>query len=207
VLVEVAWIGAGGLVAGSAITIVGQWASGRAGRLAANATIEADRRHRLWEKRTAAYEDAAGEVLARRTRREALTSRGDIGNVGSHPADEMRKAEEPGIIRIRSLLEAYASQAVRAAYQGADDANIAFWGSLTRLVSANLQDKYRRPQLEAGETGETGELAAEADYAGALAAMQASRTAARAADDEFFAAINAELSWRAPDKARLRRLR
>lgn len=104
--VEAAWIASGvgalGIVSTAVVSIVGS----RSARQVAIATINASHNARVWENRAAAYEDAVREVLARRTRRVALTSRGDIGNIGSKPIEEMRKAEEPEIIRIARYLQA-----------------------------------------------------------------------------------------------------
>jgi hypothetical protein len=125
-------------------------------------TLAAAREARIWDRRAAAYVDAIHEVDGRRTRREALTSRGDIGNIGSHPVEEMRKAEEPELIRIRAALRPFASAVVWAAYQAADDANTAFWVSLSRLASAHISN--------------------DPSYQGALDAMYQARTAAGVAD-------------------------
>jgi hypothetical protein len=114
-----AWIAAGvgglGIVATAVVAVV----NARNTRQTAIATIDTGRETRVWEKQSAAYEDAVKEVLARRTRRTALTSRGDIGNIGSHPVEEIFKAEDPEIIRVRARLRPYASDEVWAAYEAA----------------------------------------------------------------------------------------
>ena len=108
------------------------------------------------------------EVLARQTRREGLTSRGDVGNIGSQPIEEMRKHEEPESIRIKALMLAYAS-AVWAAYKEADDANTLFWVNLSGLASAQIETQLRAEQESAGVS--EGSLRQEADYQGALDAI------------------------------------
>lgn len=95
---------------GGVISITGTVVNGRIAHRAAKTTIEGEHRQRLWEKQSAAYEETVREVLARQTRREVLTSRGDPGNIGSHPIQEMREHEEPKSIEIKALLLAYASQ-------------------------------------------------------------------------------------------------
>jgi len=113
-VIDVAWIGVAGVAIGGFISITGTAVNGRIAHRAAETTIEGQRRQRLWEKQSAAYEETVREVLARQTRREVLTSRGDVGNIGSHPIEEMRKHEEPESIRITARLLAYASAAVWA---------------------------------------------------------------------------------------------
>jgi hypothetical protein len=108
------------------------------GRATARVSVAADRSHRLWEKRTGAYEDAVRELLECRKRREALTSRGDVGNIGSYPREELLMAENPETIRVRSLLRSYASQTVWSACERADEANCAFWVRLGWLQSGHL---------------------------------------------------------------------
>ena len=108
-----------GVAIGSVITIVGTAINGRIARRATAMTLEAEHRQRLWEKQSAAYEETVREVLARQTRRETLTSRGDPGNIGGHPVEEMRKSEEPESVRIRALMLADASAAVWGAYEEA----------------------------------------------------------------------------------------
>ena len=80
---------------GGLITIAVTVVNARLARRVAEASILGGHHQRLWEKQSSAYEEAVKEVLARQIRREALMSRGDVGNVRSHPAEEMRKAEEP----------------------------------------------------------------------------------------------------------------
>jgi hypothetical protein len=196
-VVDVAWISAAAVVAGGLVAIAGQVASARIARAAAKATIAGDRDARLWERRAGAYVDAVREVLARRTRREALTSRGDIGNVGRHPIEEIQKAEQTEIIEIRSVLRAYASQDVWAAYEHADKANTAFWVSLTKLVSAHLVSEDRARQLQEGANVDH---MPDPDYSGALDAMNRCRADAGTADDALFDAINRELGWRAAER-------
>lgn len=171
----------GGLVA-IAQTVV----NGRITRRAAETTIEGEHRQRLWEKQSAAYEVTVKAVLARRVRREALTSRGDVGNIGSHPVQELRKAEEPGEIQTRAAMRAYASPAVWAAYERADEANAAFWMSLIDLASAHTLEQAAGP----------GKGIFGPDYPTAVAAMNKTKTDAWTADDALFEAINRELAWR-----------
>jgi hypothetical protein len=149
--IEAAWIGVAAVVAGGLVSVAGAMVNGWNTRRVAETTIEGEHRQRLWEKQSAAYEDAVKEVLARRTRRDALTSRGDVGNIGSHPIEEMRKAEEPESIKIRSALRAYASTAVWTAYEKADEANDEFWVSLGRLQSAHIASEHRAERQQAGE--------------------------------------------------------
>jgi hypothetical protein len=181
-----------GVAIGSVISIVGSAVNGRITRHATEMGIEAEHRQRLWEKQSAAYEETVREVLARQTRREVLTSRGDPGNIGAHPVEEMRKGEEPESVRIRALMLAYASAAVWAAYEEADKANTLFWVALGRLASA-----LGTTQVRAGHesTDTTDSPPAGVDYQGVLAAMYKSREDAVAADQVLFAAINCELSW------------
>lgn len=115
-VIDVAWIGVAGVAIGGLISITGTAVNGRIAHRAAKTTIEGQQRQRLWEKQCAAYEETVREVLARQTRREALTSRGDLGNIGSQPIEEMRQHEEPESIRIKALMLAYASALVWAAY-------------------------------------------------------------------------------------------
>ena len=103
-VIDVAWIGVAGVAVGGFISIIGTAVNGRIANKAAETTIEGEHRQRLWEKQSAAYEETVREVLARQTRRQVLTSRGDVGNIGSHPIEEMRRREEPESIRIRALL-------------------------------------------------------------------------------------------------------
>ena len=132
------------------------------------------------------------EVLARQTRREGLTSRGDVGNIGSQPIEEMRKHEEPESIRIKALMLAYAS-AVWAAYKEADDANTLFWVNLSGLASAQIETQLRAEQESAGVS--EGSLRQEVDYQGALDAMHNSRKDAVVVNEALFNAINQELAW------------
>ena len=158
-----------GVAIGGFISITGTAVNGRIAHRAAETTIEGERRQRLWEKQSAAYEETVREVLARQTRREALTSRGDVGNIGSHPIEEMRKREEPESIRIRALMLAYASAAVWAAYEEADSANTLFWVNLSSLASAQIATQSRAEQKSAGVSERS--LRPEVDYQGALDAM------------------------------------
>ncbi|MGO8960949.1 MAG: hypothetical protein ACLQFR_26810 [Streptosporangiaceae bacterium] len=125
-VVDVAWISVVGAAVGGGFALMGSMASTRIARKAAEVTIDGRHNQRLWEKQAAAYEEAVREVQARRTRRTTLTSRGDIGNIGSHSIQELFKAEEPEISRIRAGLRPYTSADVWAAYQAADQANAAF---------------------------------------------------------------------------------
>jgi hypothetical protein len=95
-VIEVAWIGVAGVAIGGFITIAGTAVNGRIAHRAAETTIEGEHRHRVWDKQSAAYEETVREVRARQTRRHALTSRGDTGNIGSHPREEIFKHEERG---------------------------------------------------------------------------------------------------------------
>jgi hypothetical protein len=104
-----AWIGVVSVTVGGVVTVAGSMVNGLMTHRVAETTIEGEHRQRLWEKQSAAYEDTVRELLARRARREALTSRGDVGNIGSHLIEEMRKAKEPESIQIRAALWAYAS--------------------------------------------------------------------------------------------------
>jgi hypothetical protein len=192
-LIDVAWIGVAGVVIGGFISITGTAVNGWTARRAAEMTLEGEHRQRLWEKQSAAYEETVREVLARQTRREALTSRGDVGSIGSHPIEEMRKHEEPESIRIKALLLAYASAAVWAAYDEADSANALFWLNLSRLASAQLATQSRAEQQSVGVS--EGSLRPEVDYRGALDAMHNSKKDAVTVDKALFDAINRELSW------------
>jgi hypothetical protein len=191
--IEAAWIGAAAVVAGGLVTIAGAVVNGWNTRQVAETTIEGEHRQRLWEKQSAAYEDTVREVLARRTRRNALTSRGDVGNIGLTPIKEMRKAEEPESIRVRSALRAYASEAVWAAYEKADEANNEFWVSLGRLQSANYARQHRAERQQAGER--EGQLPPAPDYQTALHEMNESKGDAWVFDEGLFDAINRELVW------------
>lgn len=182
-----------GVAIGSVITIVGTAINGRIARRATAMTLEAEHRQRLWEKQSAAYEETVREVLARQTRRETLTSRGDPGNIGGHPVEEMRKSEEPESVRIRALMLAYASAAVWGAYEEADKANTVFWVNLAHLASAQAMTQIRASQEAAPAEGAL--LPLVADYQKALAAMHKSKEDAVVADEALFAAINHELSW------------
>ena len=188
--IDVALIGAAGVLAGGLVAITQTVVNGRITRRVAETTIEGEHRQRLWEKQSAAYEDAVREVLARRTRREALTSRGDVGNIGSHPVAEMRKAEEPESIQIRAALRAYASEAVWAAYERADEANTEFWVNLGELQSAHLATQHRAEREQAAD-----HLPPDPNYQRALDEMFESRGDAQVVDDALFDAINSELAW------------
>lgn len=183
-VVEVAWIGVGGVAVGGLIAITGTLVNGRVARQAAETTTKGAHRQRLWEKQSSAYEAVLKEVLARRTRREVLTSRGDVGNIGSHPRDEMQRAENDDSIQLTATLRAYASDAVWAAYERADEANRTFWLSLSKLASAQMSAERR----EGPSSG--------SDYQDALDAMNLAKNAAVAADESFFEATNRELAWR-----------
>jgi hypothetical protein len=198
-VVEAAWIAAipSGLAIISTATV--SIVSSRNAKKATIATIDAGHNARLWEKRASAYEDAVKEVQARRIRREALTSRGDIGSVGSKPIEETRKAEEPEIIKIRAALRPYASAEAWTAYQAADEANSAFWVSLTRLVSAHFGAEHRAQLREQGVPDDG--LPPDPGYQQVLDAMYKARTAASDADEALFRVINRELAWRAPTAA------
>jgi len=189
--VEAAWIAAGVGALGIVSTAVVSISGSRNTRKATTATIDAARDARVWEKRTAAYEDAAEEVMARQTRRTAITSRGDIGNVKGQPTKEIFKSEEPEIIRIRAALRPYASANVWAAYKAADEANIAFWASLSKLASTHYVTEDRNRLMHQGVADD--ELPDDPDYQCALDAMYKARTDAATADDAFFASINREL--------------
>jgi len=64
--------------------------NGRITRRVAAAAVESEHRQRLWEKQTAAYEDAVQEVLARQIRRGAALQ-GQIGRaVLAEPAQPRR---------------------------------------------------------------------------------------------------------------------
>lgn len=182
-----------GVAIGGFISITGTAVNGRIARRAAETTIVGEHRQRLWEKQSAAYEETVREVLARQTRREALTSRGDVGSIGSQPIEEMRKHEEPESIRIRALMLAYASTAVLAAYEEADDANTLFWVNPSRLVSAQIETQSRSEQESAGIGVES--LRPEVDYQGALDAMHESKKDAIVVNKALFDAINRELGW------------
>jgi hypothetical protein len=146
---DVAWVSVAGAGLGALIAISGQVAAARIARTAAGAAVEGDRNQRLWDKRSAAYEDAVKEILENQAQRTALTSRGDVGNIRNNPRDQLLKAEEPDVIRVRALLRAYASEAVWDACQRSDQANTNFWVSLGQLYSAHLSGSLR--QQEAAE--------------------------------------------------------
>jgi hypothetical protein len=190
-VVEAAWIaavpGSLGIIGTVVVSVVGS----RTTRQATIATINAGHSARVWEKRAAAYEEAVREVLARRTRREATTSRGDLGGVESKAVEELFQAEESEIIRIRAALRPYTSAEVWTAYKAADEANTAFWVSLSNLASANATAQYRAGRLQQAVTAD--ELPPEPDYQGALDAMYEARSAAATADEAFFDVINREL--------------
>jgi len=192
-VIDAAWIGVAGVAVGGLVAVTQTLVNGRIARRVAETTIEGEHRQRLWEKQSAAYEDAVKEVLARRTRREALTSRGDVGNIGSHPVEERRKAEEPESIQIRAALRAYASDAVWAAYERADEANTGFWVNLGELQSAHLATQHRAEREQAGERAD--HLPPVPDYQRALDEMFESRGDAQVEDEALFDAINSELAW------------
>jgi hypothetical protein len=191
-VIDVAWIGVAGVGVGGFISIAATAVNGRIAHRAAETTIAGEHRQRLWEKQSAAYEETVREVLARQTRRQALTSRGDTGNIGSHPREEIFKHEEPESVRIRALLLAYASTPVWAAYEGAEVANTLFWVNLGKLASAQLATQSWAEQQSAGVSDAA--LPPKADYEGALDAMYRSREDAKSADQALFDAINRELS-------------
>jgi hypothetical protein len=189
------WVGFAGIIAGGFIAISGQITSARLASKTAEGTIAADRNQRLWERRAGAYVDMVQDVLARRTRREALTSRGDIGNIQDNPRRELYDvAEAPEHIRLRAVLRAYASPEVWTATGRADTANSEFWISLIKLQSANSTNEERRKLQQAGAAED--ELPPDPRYQDRLNAMYAARRQARAADDALFDVINSELSWR-----------
>jgi hypothetical protein len=203
-VVEAAWIAAGVSIVSLAGTVTVAIVGFRNTRKATAQTVDAStnntvralaaaRSDRLWDKQAAAYVDAVTEVLARGTRREALTSRGDVGNIGSHPRQERLKAEEPESIQIRAALRAYASEAVWAAYEAADEANTAFWLSLDRLASAQFDSERSAERLQAGASED--QAPPGSDYPRALDAMNESKSDAGVADDALFKAINRELAW------------
>jgi hypothetical protein len=203
-VVEAAWIAASVSLVSLAGTVTVAIAGFQNTRKATEQTVKAStsntiralaaaRSDRLWDKQAAAYVDAVTEVLARRTRREALTSRGDPGNIGSHPIQERRKAEEPESIQIRAALRAYASEAVWAAYEAADQANTAFWLSLGNLASAQLASQRPAEPVQVGASED--HLPPGTDYATALDVMNESKSNAGVADDALFKAINRELAW------------
>lgn len=194
--VEAALIAAGTGAVGVIGTVVVSIVGSRNTRQTTLATISASHNARVWEKQAAAYEEAAREVLARQSRRMAITSRGDIGNVQGQPIQEIFKSEEPEIIRIRAALRPYASAEVWAAYKVADEASIAFWVSLTKLASAHYVTEDRGQRMQQGVTDD--ELPPDPDYQGALDAMYAARSAAGDADDAFFEVVNRELAWQGP---------
>lgn len=194
VVVEVAWIGVAGVAVGGVITIASTLVNARIARRVAETTVEGEHRQRLWEKQSSAYEAVVKEVLARRTRREALTSRGDVGNIGSHPRDEMRRAEEQETIQLTATLRAYASGAVWVAYEAADKANTAVWVNLSNLASAQVADQSRAERLDAGASED--QLPPPSDYGRALDVMRKSKDDAMAADETLFNVINRELAWR-----------
>lgn len=150
--VEAALIAAGTGAVGVIGTVVVSIVGSRNTRQTTLATISASHNARVWEKQAAAYEEAAREVLARQSRRMAITSRGDIGNVQGQPIQEIFKSEEPEIIRIRAALRPYASAEVWAAYKVADEASIAFWVSLTKLASAHECRQVIWPHRSSGLT-------------------------------------------------------
>lgn len=192
-VIDVAWIGAAGVAIGGLISIIGTAVNGRIAHRTAETTIEGEHRQRLWEKQSAAYEEAVRVVLARQTRREVLTSRGDVGNIGSHPIEEMRRNEEPESIQIRALLLAYASQAVLAAYETADSANVAFWMNLAGLASALAATQARSEQEPVGVSEDY--WPPKVDYQSALDAVHKSKKDAVTVDKALSDAINRELSW------------
>src|SRR5690348_12737748 len=111
-VIDAAWIGVAGVAVGGLVAVTQTVVNGRISRRVAATTVEGEHRQRLWEKQSAAYEVTVRAVLERRARREALTGRGDVGNIGSHPVEELRKAEEPEGIQTRAAMRAYASEAV-----------------------------------------------------------------------------------------------
>ena len=192
-VVEVAWIGVAGVAVGSFLSFLGTTLNGRITHRAAEAAIEGERRQRLWDKQSAAYEETVREVLARQIRREALTSRGDVGNIGRHPIEEGRKHEEPENIRIKALMLAYASPAVWTAYENADKANALFWRNLFDLASAQLITQMQAEQQSTDEEESSRPL--EVNYQGVLDAVSMAKEGAVATDQALFDAINRELSW------------
>jgi hypothetical protein len=195
-VIEAAWIGVAGVAVGGLITITVTVVNARLARRVAEASILGERRQRLWEKQSFAYEEAVQEVLARQTRREALMSRGDVGSVGSHPVEEMRRAEEPEGIQIRAGLRPYASKAVWKAYEDADQANTAAWVNLVSLAGAQSVSQLRAERLETH--ADQDEVPSEPDYQGALTRLHQSRSDAFAAEEALFDAINRELGWEPP---------
>jgi hypothetical protein len=195
-VIDAAWIGVAGVAVGGLVAVTQTVVNGRLSRLVAATTVEGEHRQRLWEKQSAAYEVTVKRVLARRVRREALTSRGDVGNIGSHPVEELRKAEEPEEIETRATMRAYASEDAWAVYERADEANTAFWLSLESLASAQAVNDLRAGRA----TADMGGPLPDPDYPGKLAAMNKAKRDAWAADDALFDAINRELSWKPAEK-------
>jgi hypothetical protein len=186
--IDAAWIGAAGVLAGGFVAIIQSVVNGRSTRQVAEVTIQGEHRQRLWEKQSAAYEDAVKEVLARRIRREALTSGGHVGDAGSHPLEELLKAEEPESIQLRAALRAYASEVVWAAYEAADKANTVFWVTLgTFAPESEKLAIWRQTGLSVDDLP--------IDPQEALADMDKSKRDAGVADDALFKAINRELAW------------
>lgn len=191
-VVEAAWIAAIPGSLGIIGTVVVSYIGYRGSRQATIATINAGHDARVWEKQTSAYEDAVREVLARRSRRDAITGRGDIGNIGSQPREEILKGEEPEIIRIRAALRAYASEQGWAAYQEADESNAAFWVSLSRLVSANSAAESSGQSMRGASESQ---VSPSGYYHNVLDSMHAAKRKAAEVDDAFFHVVNSELAW------------
>jgi hypothetical protein len=174
------WVGFAGIVVGGVIAVSGQLGTARMANKSAEGAVKAERNKLLWERRTTAYVDTVQDMLSRRTRRESLTSRGDIGNIGNKPIREIQDVPETAeSIRLRAVLRVYASSEVWAAFESADTANITFWISLTHLVAANHSER-ENPDA----------------YVKALDRMREAREHAHAMDDRLFDMINRELSWR-----------
>jgi hypothetical protein len=192
-LIEATGITAAVGVAGVIGTVWVARATSRNARILNRETIEGERSQRLWEKQAAAYEEALNETLQRGVQREAALSRGDIGS-GPPKLKRIRlRSEESEAIRVKAVLLAYASPAVRQAYEAAEQTSVTVEMAAAELYSVNAALMRAHEREASGESD--GHPEPLPSYEDALAALHESKADALAADEKLIAAINRELSW------------
>jgi len=133
--ITAAWITGGVGALGIAGTTVTAWIGSRSTRKATERTVEsgaastmatlaAAREDRLWDKRAAAYEETLAGVLYRQARRshELRGFRWDEATE-AQLKEVLDKSQPPGWFQTHARLTAYASDAVRTAFEEATQAD------------------------------------------------------------------------------------
>ena len=121
--VEAALIAAGATLVAVTGTVTVAISAARNSRKATDSIIQAERRHRLLERRADAYQDALADLIARHAERQRQLVPVALDSAGSLYSPELPAYEPGGWWDKQGRLVAYGSSAVREAYAVAEKAD------------------------------------------------------------------------------------